>query len=435
VERLEPDAKIALFERRAARERDARKHAEALLEEKSRALYLANLAAQQAADAKSRFLANVSHELRTPMNGVLGALHLLRTTDDPAARARLMDEAVSAGMRLADLLGDIVAFSDLETNSVVIRREPSDVGQVLEAAVGPHRDQASSKGLWLRIEAGPDPGKLALDAERLRQLLFSLVANAVKFTSSGGVDVRAIVRGCGEATRLRIEVQDTGVGVPPEAKDRLFSEFVQFDETRTRRFGGVGLGLAIAQRLAQLMDGELDFVSQPGEGSTFWIDLPAPGCGDVEPPEEGATGWLEGLRILVVEDNPTNQLVATAMLRQLGAEVATADNGAQGVEAASHEAFDVILMDIQMPIMDGMEATRRIRALPPPLCDVPIVALTANVLGPQLQAYGEAGMNGCVAKPFSPATLLAELSRLANFDEATPDERASVGAQVSGFGG
>jgi len=370
--------------------------------------------ARAGTEAKSQFLANISHELRTPMNGVLGILHLLQTVERRDERARLLTEALASGSRLSDLLNDIVAFSDLEAEGLVVQREPTEVAQVLEAAVGPLRELAQAKGLWLRVQGAANAGVLALDAARFRQLLFSLIANAVKFTDRGGVDARVAIHGQGDATRLRVEIEDTGVGISESAKDGLFSGFAQIDGSTTRRFGGTGLGLAIARRLARLMSGEVGFTSREGEGSTFWVEIAAPACAEKPDTDDKEAGWLQGLRVLVVEDNPTNRLVATAMLSQLGAEVVTAEDGAQGVEAAAREVFDLIFMDIQMPVMDGIEATRRIRAMPAPICATPIVATTANVLSSQLQIYRDAGMNGCVAKPISPTALLSELSRLAN---------------------
>jgi CheY-like chemotaxis protein/anti-sigma regulatory factor (Ser/Thr protein kinase) len=271
-------------------------------------------------------------------------------------------------------------------------------------------------------------GVLALDAARLRQLLFSLIANAVKFTDRGGVDARVAIHGQGDATRLRIEIEDTGIGISESAKEGLFSGFAQIDGSTTRRFGGAGLGLAIARRLAELMDGEVDFTSREEEGSTFWVEIAAPACAEKPGADSGQAGWLHGLRVLVVEDNPTNRLVATCMLSQLGAEVVTAEDGAQGVEAASREAFDLIFMDIQMPVMDSIEATRRIRTLPAPIGATPIVATTANVLGCQLRTYREAGMNGCIAKPISPTALLSELSRLANDSGQDGDDAVQASA-------
>lgn len=375
--------------------------------------------AQAGEEAKSRFLANISHELRTPMNGVLGILHLLHTADDHDDRMRLLNEAVAAGSRLSGLLNDLVDYSDLETGRLVLQREPADVAETVAAVTELMRERAKKQGLWLRLHCAPEFGMLSLDVARFRQLLFSLIANAVSFTIRGGIDVRIATYGQGDETRLRVDIEDTGVGISETARHDLFAGFVQGDNSMTRRSGGAGLGLATARRLAELMGGEIGCESREGEGSTFWIDIAAPTCHPTSEAEDEQSGWLEGLQVLVVEDNPTNRLVATRLLEQLGAQVETAENGALGVDAASRAPFDLILMDIQMPVMDGVEATRRIRALPSPACAIPILALTANVLAPQLESYREAGMNGCVAKPISPSALLLEISRLAG-DQGAP---------------
>jgi two-component system, sensor histidine kinase len=214
-------------------------------------------------------------------------------------------------------------------------------------------------------------------------------------------------------------VEDTGVGVAPEAEAGVFQHFTQADSSVTRRYGGPGLGLAVTRSLAEQMGGSVGFTTRPGEGSTFWIEIAAPAA--APPAGDGAgedADWLSGVRVLVVEDNPTNRLVATRMLGQLGAEVVTADNGAEGVAAMERADYDLIFMDIQMPVMDGVEATRRIRAMPAPKCQVPIVATTANVMPDQLAAYRRSGINGVVAKPISPTALLTEVARLAGAEAA-----------------
>lgn len=232
------------------------------------------------------------------------------------------------------------------------------------------------------------------------------------------------MRGEGEAQRLRIEIEDTGVGIPLEAHASLFERFQQGDGSTTRRFGGSGLGLAITQRLAQMMGGEVGFQSHAGEGSIFWVEVAAPAAEALTTIHEQGGQLLEGLRVLVVEDNATNRLIATRMLENLGADVETADDGLQGVEALSRTAFDLIFMDVQMPVMDGLEATRRIRAMPAPAGQAPIIAMTANAMSHQQASYITAGMNGAIAKPMSPSALVSEIA-------AVLTARAKAGSQAA----
>ena len=376
-------------------------------------------AARAAAEAKSRFLANISHEIRTPMNGVLGVLHLIKAEPRRAERRRLLDQALAAGVGLSDLLNDIIDFSDVEAGRVELAAEPLDPREQLASIIAMFRPQAEAKGVALKAESPADIGWVAADPARLRKLFFHLVSNAVKFTHKGRVTARLSAGGAGEARRLRLEVEDTGVGIAPGARDDVFQHFTQADSSVTRQYGGPGLGLSLTRRLAELMGGTVDFTSAPGEGSTFWVEIAAPEATSPEASRDGEGGsWLAGVRVLVVEDNPTNRLVATRMLGQLGAEVRTADNGAEGVAAIEAEDFDLVFMDIQMPVMDGVEATRRIRALHGDKAHVPIVATTANVMPEQLAAYRASGIDGVIAKPISPSALLDEVARLANAEAA-----------------
>ncbi len=369
-------------------------------------------AALEAAEAKAQFLANMSHEIRTPMNGVLGVLHLLKSENLTADGRKLLEEAVGCGQMLAELLNDVIDFSKIEAGRLEFSPEPTDPGALLESVAGLLRPQSASRGLWLNTHVAPDIGWASVDPVRVRQILFNLIGNAVKFTLTGGVDARLSRVDRDGESRLRFEITDTGVGIADDAQADLFQRFHQADGSTTRRFGGSGLGLAISRRLAELMGGEIGFYSKPGEGSTFWIEVIAPKV-DARAADTGeAGGLLEGLRVLVVEDNPTNRLIATRMLQQLGADVETADDGQQGVEAASRQAFDLIFMDIQMPVMDGMEATRRIRGLPDPSGSTPILAMTANAMSHQADSYLIAGMNGIVAKPLSPSALVAQIAAI-----------------------
>jgi len=372
------------------------------------ALVEAERAAQAANEAKAQFLANMSHEIRTPMNGVLGVIHLLKRQSLSAEADHLLGEALACGRMLSTLLDDIIDFSRIEAGRLDVAPEPIDPADLAHSVARLLRAQAEHKGLALVVEA-PDHGIVLADPTRLRQALFNLVGNAVKFTLSGSVSLR--LRRA-EGDKLVFEVSDTGVGIPQEAQQRLFQRFQQADASTTRRFGGSGLGLAITRRLAQMMGGEVEFSSVEGEGSTFSLSISAPPVQTAPRDEAAGDKMLEGLKVLVVEDNPTNRMVARRILEMLGADVETAEDGLSGVEAAMR-GFDLILMDVQMPGVDGLEAARRIRALPGPIGATPIVALTANVLAHQRATYLAAGMNGVAAKPISPTALLAEIVRVA----------------------
>jgi CheY-like chemotaxis protein len=263
---------------------------------------------------------------------------------------------------------------------------------------------------------------------RLRQGLFNLLGNAVKFTLEGGVQARLTAAGPPGARRLRFEIQDSGVGIDQATADGLFQRFSQADGSTTRRFGGAGLGLAITRRLAVLMGGDVGFVSPPEGGSIFWLEIAAPPASEAAAPVEAAdTALLAGLRVLIVEDNATNRLIAGRLLQAMGALVKTADDGVLGVEAVERDSqgFDLIFMDIQMPGMDGVEATRRIRDLGGEAASTPIIAMTANALAHQQASYIAAGMNGAVAKPLSPAALVQAIVAVLGETAAEPTSLAS----------
>jgi PAS domain S-box-containing protein len=373
------------------------------------ALLEAQRAAEAAGEAKSAFLANMSHEIRTPMNGVMGVLHLLKAEKLSADGRAMLDDALSCGQMLAELLNDVIDFSKIEAGRLELADEPLDPGALLEGVVRLLRPQADGKGLLLRLDTDPNLGWVRSDPVRLRQALFNLVGNAVKFTERGSVTVRCSTPrpGC-----IRFEVIDTGVGIPADVQDRIFQRFDQGDASTTRKFGGSGLGLAITKKLAEMMSGAVGFTSEEGLGSNFWLEVAAEPTEAVTEACDTLEPVLDGLRVLVVEDNPTNRMIATKLLESLGAQVDTAADGYLGVEAAEKGGFHLILMDVQMPGIDGLEAARRIRALGGPAAETPIVALTANVLAHQRRAYLDAGMDGVVGKPISPGVLLREIARL-----------------------
>ncbi|HYE44606.1 MAG TPA: PAS domain S-box protein [Caulobacter sp.] len=384
------------------------------------ALVAAEREALAASEAKARFLANMSHELRTPMNGVLGVMHLLEREPLTADGRRLLGEALGCGRMLTALLDDVIDFSRIEAGKLDLAPEPVDVAALSEGVIRLLGPQAREKGIELSLEGADGLGWALADGVRLRQALFNLVGNAVKFTLSGGVAVRCARRD----DDLVFEVADTGVGIPLDAQVGLFERFHQADASTTRQFGGSGLGLAITHRLAELMGGRVDFVSEPEVGSTFTLTVRAPSARAEAPVAAVPDGVLAGLSVLVVEDNPTNRMIAVKLLETLGASATTAQDGFAGVEAARAGAFDLILMDIQMPGIDGVEAARRVRALGGQAAQVPIIALTANVMAHQTRAYLEAGMDGVVSKPLSPSALLAEIARLSQ----APAPDASVEA-------
>jgi PAS domain S-box-containing protein len=383
------------------------------------ALQTAKAEAEAANRAKADFLANVSHEIRTPMNAVLGALHLLESEDISPEGRELMRQAGDCGRMLSQLLNDVLDFSKIESGQMELAPEPIDAGNALQSVAALLGPEARGKGVDLRCEVTGADLWIEADPVRLRQAMFNLVGNAVKFTVEGQVTARLDLTPLPDGRRhVRLEIEDTGIGMAPSVQGHLFERFRQADGATTRRFGGTGLGLSITRALAHMMGGEIGFTSIEDKGSTFWLVFNAPAAqGPVQ--VRAGEGMLGGVNILLVEDNATNRLVARTMLDRLGANVEEAEDGVIGLAAARRGAYDLILMDIQMPHMDGIEATRAIRGLHGQASTVPIIGLTANVMAHQSALYRAAGMNGVVAKPISPAALLSEIALVLATEDAS----------------
>jgi CheY-like chemotaxis protein len=396
-------------------------------------LVQARLGADAAAQAKGEFLANMSHEIRTPLYGILGLSSLLEEESLPDHLRPLMGLIRTSGEVLRRVLDDVLDFSKIDSGKLELEEKPFDLRACLEWSFELFRKAAADKNLEYSLRLDDRlPARVSGDATRLRQVAANLMSNAVKFTHRGSVEMDAQLAEMAPHNGrylIRISVRDTGIGIPEDRIDRLFQSFSQVDASTNRRYGGTGLGLAISKRLVEMMGGEIRIESRVGEGTTFEFTFSAGIAAGAEPAAEAASSEdPKGLKILVAEDNKVNQIVTVRMLQKMGYQVDLACDGTSAISRVEANSYDIVLMDVHMPGVDGLEAARRIRRMPTAQSSVPIVALTASATDEDRSQCLAAGMNDYLSKPIEIQALRRALERWGNGSapDITPDGMPSA---------
>ncbi|MDR7145477.1 ATP-binding protein [Rhizobium sp. BE258] len=389
--------------------------------------------------AKSQFMATMGHEVRTPLNAILGTAELLELGDLPDKAKMGVQTIRRSGQTLLEILNEILDFAKMETGRIDVSLAPVNIVEVVTSAVEMMQDRAAENGDTLVADIG-DAGAadwILTDATRVRQVVLNLLSNAVKFTSDGAV-VLKMTRGMSEGTPvIRLAVSDTGIGIDEAGQEKLFKPFSQVDATISRKYGGTGLGLTICKEIIDALGGTIGVASVTGAGSTFWFEIPAQPVAEVLPVAGGPrdkgpdASSLPPLRVLLVEDNLVNQQVAAGFLRHLHQDFVVASDGLEAVMALSERDFDLVLMDMQMPNMDGIEATRHIRQMQAPVCNIPIVAMTANASDDDRSLCVEAGMSDFQSKPLTLAQLAAVIAGQRPGEPSAPDRKPTVEVKVN----